>query len=867
MTWTDKNAEAADLLTEEEATLRFSKVKNVDYKIHLEMKQKTYVGHVTATLSLNEPTDLFFDFKGHQIKSIALNEKPLTTGFKYDSNRIYFEEGVLETENELVFEYENIYQNCGNGLHSFIDTVDNIQYVFSDLEPFNAHKIFPCFDQPDLKAQFSLSVIAPSEWTVVANYPVMKEPEKLTKKTSVWHFEQTPKLSTYLFAVIGGMYEVVSDMYDGRVPCNIYCRRSMKKYLDDDVIFTQTKQGLAFYEDFFDMQYPFAKYDQCFVPEYNWGAMENPGCITFNEAYLFKDKPSKSRVAKRCDTILHEMAHMWFGDLVTMKWWNDLWLNESFATFIASVAVSSATKFGDAAWLIFFNVMKLWAYRTDQLSTTHPIRGEVANTDATFNNFDGVTYGKGAAVLKQLVAVMGMDAFRNAMREYFKIYQFQNTNFDQFLEVLQKHSDFDLMKWAEKWLLVAGLNSIQCEYTLEDNKIKEFSVLQTAPANYPTLREHKIVIGLIHENGLIKEYPAHIDGEKTEISDLVGVDLTDVVCVFPNYGDHAYAKVILDERSLNFVCESLSEKTIPNDLLRLQLWNCVYNMVRDVKMSAQKYLNMIEKLLPLETNPKLVTLILPRVGACLNNFIPNKLVPLIGDRLFEVCKNQIAKSSEHDSRLGWTNAMLSCIKTKKATETALEMIDADLADGFKFQQAMRWRIMNRVCAFGLEGAKKMVAAELKKDSSDVGLRSVRTCNASYPNVEVKKCAWKEMLQVESKFSTHERIATGCGFVWDHQEEILCDYAEKYFTEIASIFQNSKYDKELAIHALNALKPPCSVMTVPAQIEKFKILLETDVTGGRSDVFKKHVKIIIDDLEREHACRQLVIETDMGELMR
>ena len=403
---------ARDVLSQQEAEERAARISNVGYELHLDLTAgaSTYRGEVTIRFERTGNGDLFLDQRGGGVELVEVNSTPVE--IPATTYRIALPGAALGAENSVRVVYEHDYDHTGEGLHQFVDPEDGSEYLYTNFEPYNAHRLFPCFDQPDLKATFALTVDAPADWELIANSAESGR-EQLEDGRLRRAFTSTEPFSTYLFALIAGPYHVVRDEHGG-VPLGFYCRRSLVQYLDEEELFEVTKQGLDFYAQFFDYAYPFGKYDQVFVPEFNAGAMENVGAVTHSERMVFRDPPTENQRLGRAEVLLHEMAHMWCGNLVTMRWWNDLWLNESFATYMAYLSMVEATRF-TAAWQAFNSGMKAWAYRQDQLVTTHPIAGQVRDTDETFLNFDGITYGKGAAVLKQLVAAVGMEGFREGI--------------------------------------------------------------------------------------------------------------------------------------------------------------------------------------------------------------------------------------------------------------------------------------------------------------------------------------------------------------------------------------------------------------------------------------------------------------------
>ena len=460
------------------------------------------------------------DLTAPAVREITLNDAPVSPD-AFDGDRITLT--GLAADNVLRVTADCAYSRSGEGLHRFADPADGRVYLYSDLETFDAHRIYACFDQPDMKATYQLAVTAPADWQVVSN---MAAESRVPDGEAVrWHFPATPVMSTYITAVAAGPYHVVRDEHDG-IPLGIYCRQSLAEHLDPDEIFEVTRQGFDFFHSSFGIKYPFGKYDQLFVPEFKEGAMENAGCVTFVEAYIFRSRVTDFAREARAETILHEMAHMWFGDLVTMRWWDDLWLNESFATWAGTLAQAEATRWR-SAWTTFAQLYKAWAYRQDQLPSTHPIAADIPDIEAVEVNFDGITYAKGASVLKQLVAYVGRENFLDGVRKYFAAHAWGNATLADLLAALEETSGRDLAAWSEQWLQTAGVNTLRPSYSLDaDGRFSEFAVEQEAAATHPVLRSHRIAIGLydLTGDGLVRRQRVETDvaGPRTVIRELAG---------------------------------------------------------------------------------------------------------------------------------------------------------------------------------------------------------------------------------------------------------------------------------------------------------------------------------------------------------
>ncbi|MEO9256653.1 MAG: aminopeptidase N, partial [Tepidiformaceae bacterium] len=710
-----------DILTQDEAEARSARISNCHYQLLIDLTRgsETYKGEVTIRFNATGKDDLFLDSRGKTIARLEVNNtavsEPTWTGF-----RLTLPGNLLRNDNTVYIQYENDYDHTGDGFHQFKDPEDGEEYLYSNFEPYEAHRLFPCFDQPDIKATYELTVTAPPEWEVVANGRQLTEATASDGRRRI-KFERTKPFSTYLFALIAGPYASVKSVHKG-IELGLFCRKSLLKHLDSEEIFTVTKQGLDFYAEFFDYPYAFGKYDQIFVPEFNPGAMENVGAVTHNEYMVFRDPPTDAQRRGRADTILHEMAHMWFGDLVTMRWWNDLWLNESFATYMSYLCMERATRF-DSGWQDFNASIKNWAYRQDQLVTTHPIAGQVADTDETFLNFDGITYGKGASVLKQLVAAIGMDGFREGMRQYFRTYAFSNATLAQFLGSLETGSGRELKEWSKLWLETPSLNTIGSEWQADGDRITSFTVTQSAPAEYPTLRPHHLDLGLVRdENGRLQVtvLPLEVTGAETDVPAAEGLPRPSLV--FPNYNDHGYAKVALDADSVAFVRANMER--IDDRLLRQLLWSSLWNMVRDQQLKSTDFLALVREKLPLEPMPELTDAVLGHAAAALGRYVPDNRRESEHHLSFLTNWSAMQNAPAGDAKIIWARSVISSAIVPADIERAAQLVDGvQTVEGLTIDQDMRWAIAVKTVGHGMPGGEERVAQELERDPSDRGQRA------------------------------------------------------------------------------------------------------------------------------------------------
>ncbi|HXO24077.1 MAG TPA: aminopeptidase N, partial [Streptosporangiaceae bacterium] len=480
-------------LTRDEAAVRSALITVASYHVDLDLAGGDEVFGSVSVIRFDcaaPGSTSFINLTAPAVREINLNGEQISLD-AFDGDRITLT--GLAASNVLRIVADCAYSRSGEGLHRFTDPADGRVYLYSDLETFDAHRVYACFDQPDMKATYELAVTAPADWLVVSN--MAPESSIADGEALRWHFPPTPVVPTYITAVAAGPYHVVRDEHDG-IPLGVFCRQSLAEYLDPGEILEVTRQGFDFYHNSFGIKYPFEKYDQLFVPEFKEGAMENAGCVTFLESYIFRSRVTDFAREARGETILHEMAHMWFGDLVTMRWWDDLWLNESFATWAGTLAQAEATRW-TSAWTTFAQLYKSWAYRQDQLPSTHPIAADIGDIEAVEVNFDGITYAKGASVLKQLVAYVGRENFLAGVRKYFAAHAWGNATLADLLSALEETSGRDLASWSREWLQTAGVNTLRPSYAVDsEGRFTEFAVEQEAAPSHPLLRSHRIAIGL-----------------------------------------------------------------------------------------------------------------------------------------------------------------------------------------------------------------------------------------------------------------------------------------------------------------------------------------------------------------------------------
>ncbi|MFF0108732.1 aminopeptidase N [Streptomyces hirsutus] len=796
-------------LTREEAQQR-AKLLTVDsYEIDLDLSGAqeggTYRSVTTVRFDVSadaEGAESFIDLVAPTVHEVTLNGDALDPAEVFADSRIALP-GLLPGRNVLRVSADCAYTNTGEGLHRFVDPVDDQAYLYTQFEVPDARRVFASFEQPDLKATFRFTVKAPHGWTVISNSPT---PEP---RDNVWEFEPTPRISTYITALIVGPYHSVHSVYekDGQsVPLGIYCRPSLAEYLDADAIFDVTRQGFEWFQEKFDYAYPFGKYDQLFVPEFNAGAMENAGAVTIRDQYVFRSKVTDAAYEVRASTILHELAHMWFGDLVTMEWWNDLWLNESFATYAEAACQADApgSKWPHS-WTTFANSMKTWAYRQDQLPSTHPIMADIRDLDDVLVNFDGITYAKGASVLKQLVAYVGKDAFFSGVQAYFKRHAYGNTRLSDLLGALEKTSGRDLSTWSKKWLETAGINVLRPEIKTDGadgtGTITSFAIRQEAPAlpagakGESTLRPHRIAVGLYDLDEAsgklvrVDRVELDVDGELTAVPQLVGKARPAVVLL--NDDDLSYAKVRLDERSLAFVTEHLGD--FEASLPRALCWASAWDMTRDAELATRDYLSLVLSGIGKESDIGVVQSLHRQVKLAIDLYsAPNTREALLTRWTEATLAHLRAAEAGSDHQLAWARAFAATARTPEQLDLLDSLLEGtQTIEGLAVDTELRWAFVERLAAVGRYDESE-IAGEYERDKTAAGERHAATARAARPTEEAKAEAWASVVESD-KLPNALQEAVIAGFVQTDQRELLAPYTDRYFEAVADVWESRSHE--------------------------------------------------------------------------
>ncbi|MBY0385916.1 aminopeptidase N [bacterium] len=778
------------------AEYRASLISNVKYDLYFDVTNaETYSGVSKISFVVKEPKDLTVDFRNGTVNSLVINGQKVET-VVFNSFFIQLPQQFLKTGSNVVeVSFQQKYSKSGSGLYRFVDPVDKNVYLYSDFEPYDANLMFPCFDQPDLKATYQTKLLAPSKWVAVSS--TLEDKVTAKGEAKEWHFPESKPFSTYIYSLHAGDYKIWSSKVVTKtqtIPLRLLARQSLAKYVQPQEWFGYTKQGFLFFEDYFGHPYAYEKYDQIVVPDFNSGAMENVAAVTFNEWVVSRTKKERAETRALANVIFHEMAHMWFGNLVTMKWWNDIWLNESFATIAAYKALDQAAGFKEG-WTEFYMQSKRGAYFQDQQVTTHPIEFNVANTDVVFANFDAITYGKGASVLKQLAYLIGEKAFKAGLKDYFHKHAFQNTTLSDFTGALQRSSGKNLNLWENEWLRTPQVNSINVDYSCVEGKISNAQLIQSAVTEYPVLRSHKTQIAVFgfknNQLNKLKSFGLEYQGEKTAIPDLNGLRCDAVSIIYPNFEDYDYAKVVLDPITLGTVYKSLSQ--INDEVIRIGLWGALWDMVRDQKLIATRYVGVVLKHTKKEKSIEVFTSAMGRVSTVLDQFIPKdqsgkELRILLHKKWVQHVKSGMDQAQSIDEQKRWFGFYISALETPeqlKIVENYLDQKKTGLR--FPIDQERRWWLISHLARYNHGDYLARLELEKKKDSSKRGLDAYRGALASVPKIEVKKEYWQKILNGPGKDMTLGELNP---IIWslfpDNQRELHMQFNDSFYGQLPTL---------------------------------------------------------------------------------
>ena len=839
-------------ITRAEAAQRSSVVSAPTYAIELDLtgRPDTFPTKTTVTFHAQAGASTWIDFIAPKVESITLNGQAVDVA-THDGFRIALDD--LAENNVLVVVGQGEYMHTGEGLHRFIDPVDDEVYLYSQFEVADARRVYACFDQPDLKATFEFTVTAPDHWKVTSN-AATPTPTPLAEGAAVWNFAPTLSMSPYITAIVAGPYFEVRDEYQGEFgtyPLGLFCRASLAEFLDKDDLFEVTKQGFAYFEEAFQTGYPFGKYDQLFVPEFNAGAMENAGAVTHHEDYVFRSKVTRAAYEQRANTVLHELAHMWFGDLVTMKWWDDLWLNESFAEWAAHQASAVATKYTEA-WTNFVNQRKAWGYRQDQLPTTHPIVADMVDLDAVEVNFDGITYAKGASTLRQLVAWVGEEQFIAGIREYFNKHAWGNTELKDLLVELEKASGRDLKDWTSRWLETAGVNTLRPEIAVADGTYTSVVVHQEPPVApegvSQILRPHRIRIGLYNLVGDAVErthsVEIDVDGPLTQVSELVGLPVADLLLL--NDDDLTFVKIRLDQESSKFAVEHLD--SITDSVTRALVWGAAWDMTRDAQMPAGDYVALVTKANLLGMEVGVAQQILLQARSAIEQFGAPAKRAGYRDALLTALHAQLPRASAGgDHQLALVRNIAALARTDEHAGLIASWLDGvNTPEGLAVDIDLRWSLLTRLIALGAV-EPSAIDAELERDNTAGGQRQAAMARSSVPTAEAKEQAWTASVDSDELPNAILNATVG-GFSQPDQRDLLVPFVERYFAALPEIWKSRT--NETAQTLTSGFFP--SLLASTEVLAKADAFLATDTDAGSTRL----VRELRDNVARSLRCQEI-----------
>lgn len=814
-------SETSHTITRQHAQRRAAALNVHHYHLHIDVTHDT-IFRVEAVITFSASSGAigdttYIDLLGHDVSAATLNGRDVS----YDGARLTLTD--LQAANELVVTSSANYSTTGEGLHRYVDPFDEAEYLYSQCEPADARRIFPVFEQPDLKATFQLNVTAPAHWVVLSNEPGEAE---ISDTVAYWTFTSTPVMSSYLFALVAGEYTKVGSARteSAGVPLGLWARKSMQPYVEADEILDITRAGFAFYEENFGVAYPFTKYDQIFVPEFNAGAMENVGAVTITEDYIFRSAVPQAMVQRRAITILHELAHMWFGNLVTMRWWDDLWLNESFAEFVSHLAAIHAGF--ENSWTTFNTTEKTWAYRQDQLATTHPVIADMVDLDAVAVNFDGITYAKGASVLRQLVAWVGTEKFMAGVRTYFAEHAWSNTTFADLLRHLEAASGRELSTWADQWLHTTDVNTLSWQYETD------LVITQSEP-----VRRHRVGIGFYH---FVEDRLTRTDFMETDLTDEVTTIVANAApLILVNDGDLTYAKLRPDTTSMATLTQHLGD--VDDSLARSLLWGAAWDQTRDGETSAAWFLELILHHVAAETDSSVVFSLLRQAATALDNFVPTTQGTGYRDH-FANGLWQLAQQTESGSDIQ-LQLVQAYIRHAREQSVVAQLADGRGLKGFSVSTDMAWSALQRLVALG-EAGEDEIASALAEDDSSTGQLAATQARAMIPTPEAKTVAWQQI--TEGELTNLELRHIVMGFHDVHDLSLLAAYVSKYFEQIDQLWSGSSFETAETL-ALGLF--PMWAITEQTATHTLAVIDSTSHTGLQRVLTELH-----DDVRRALAAR-------------
>lgn len=840
--------EAKPRLTRDEAKARAAVVEKVRYDLDMQLdaQKDFFKGAVKVSFALKSvPSELSLDLVGGIVNEVTVNgvtkDPKLHNGFFIALPADALKVGA----NEVVIRYQHPYSNDGSGLYRFQDPIDKRIYLYTHFEPYDANQLFPGFDQPDLKATYRLTVSAPKDWNVITSVREQNVAEQNGQK--LWQFPESQSFSTYLFSLHAGPYHMWEKNF--RIPLRLFARQSIKDQVRFKEWFEVTEKGFDFFESYFDEPYPFKKYDQVVVADFNAGAMENVAAVTFSEKYLTRGKITQEKKIGHANTILHEMAHMWFGNLVTMRWWDDLWLNESFATYMAYQALANGLKI-NSTWSDFFRGTKSWAYWEDEAVTTHPITADIKDTDGASAIFDGITYGKGASVLRQLDFRLGKNGFRDGVREYFNKYAFQNTTLAEFIDTLAKTADQNLSDVREKWLGTAGVNRLQADFVCEKGEIKSLTLYQKPDERFPALRQHHTQVALLYnvEGKLVAKHvtPVVYKNAKTLVEDLEGKDCP--VAVYPNYGDYDYVHVELDHQSQRALIRQIG--AVQDSMLRLMMWNGFYVQMREAHLPLQEFAVMAREALKTEQNEDVLRTVIRYTNDSVMEYLADWYGP--GSLQLRQWESDFAKiywqrveqaQAGSDLQQMWFDLYAGTAHGKEAEEHLAGFLTGQKkVAGLDIDQDRRWRVIFRLSQLGAKNALALRQAEDKRDPSHTGRRASLAAQAVYPQSQNKAKWWKEIFNLKSTLNPSLKGTLADSLFPRDQQALRKPYIDAFFKQFPLLVKQTQ--DNLPYKIVSALTPAMCSTESNQSLERF-LKKNTDMPTS----ITRRLRIALDEDQR------------------
>lgn len=828
-------------LSQEDAAARSARVSKVSYVLDFTLTGEP-IFNATSKIDFqlsDDSTPLTVDLNKAKISQLVVNGKTLAP--KYNQWFITIDGADLKVgRNSISVSYSREHSTNGEGLHRYVDKTDGRVYLYSHFEPAAAHQMFALFDQPDLKATYQLNVSAPKEWHVISS--TRETGIKDAGATRQWTFPVTPVLSPYNFSLHAGPYKMWEDT-SGKYPMRLFARQSVAAQVTPADWFKATKEGLVYFDEYFGIAYPFKKYDQILVPQFIYGAMENAAAVTFTETrFLSASGMTADQKERLFSVILHEMAHQWFGDLVTMKWWNGLWLNESFASYMATLGSTTSPDFHNT-WLSFYRG-KQGAYRTDDSITTHPIEVPVASTANAFDNIDAITYNKGAATLHQLRKLIGDEPFRRGVHNYLTEFSYRNATLEDFIGALSKSSGRDLTPWAKEWLYDPGLNTLSAEFKCSDGKISAFSLAQGAaiPA-FPTLREQLVQVALFKLSGdklvLSDKQSVTYQGASTDVPAMVGKACPDLV--YPNYEDWGYAKVVLDPASFNTARTRLAG--IEDPMLRSMMWQSLSDGLGDRRLGLDDFIQTVLVNAPKETDNALLRqslLYFSTAKGYLRVFANGSdYDKRTSARMEEVLWKGVQDSrGNRDRGKAWLGTYIGIASSDAAVKNLGGMLAGTVdAGGIDIDQETRWDIIDQLNRLDAPGSEALIAKELERDKSEAGQLMALSAATIRPDAAVK-AKWLEKVQAMDGSEPFSRLRVVMRNLYPGGQAALAEVSAQQRLDTLAEIDKKADPVFLRSYAGSMIPTSCTAQSV-ARLEKAIAALTTLSAGTRRELLSKH----------------------------